>query len=64
MSQNEMILQMLVAAGSKGITPLEALRFAGSMRLAARVQELRARGYQIKTERTKGRHARYVLAGR
>lgn len=64
MTQTDMILQMLIAAGTKGITPLEALRFAGSMRLAARVQELRSRGYEIKTERTKGRHARYVLIGK
>ena len=48
MTQNEMILADL-EKGVK-ITPLTALSRYGCLRLAARIQDLRDRGYNIKTE--------------
>lgn len=48
MSQNEAILKHMKSTG--GITPKEAEKWFGCMRLAARIGELRARGYNIKTE--------------
>lgn len=59
------ILELLTAAGSGGLTPMDALREAACFRLAARVAELRAAGHDIATEwETDGdgtRWARYVL---
>lgn len=48
MTQNEKILQYIEQEGS--ITPLDALREFGCMRLASRVSELKKEGYPIKTE--------------
>ena len=55
---------LLILRGAQGLTPLEALRYAGTMRLAARVAELRAMGDRITTTTVRtpeGAHvARYV----
>ena len=45
MTQNEMILNYMKEHG--GITPAEALNYCGSMRLSARIHDLRAMGYDI-----------------
>ena len=60
------VLALLALRGEAGVTPLEALRLVGTMRLAARVAELRAAGHDIRTATVKtpeGAHvARYTLA--
>ena len=38
-SQTERIVQLLRARGEEGLTPLEALRLVGTMRLAARIAD-------------------------
>lgn len=64
MSQSERILTLLAVRGPAGLTALEALEETGTLRLAARVADLRAAGEPIitKTERTpSGKHvARYI----
>ena len=60
-------LSVLRARGPLGLTPLQALEFVGTQRLAARVYELEAAGYRIdrtlmRTPRG-ARIARYVLTG-
>lgn len=63
MSQASDILDYL-KAHEEGITPLEALRLFGCMRLAARIADLKADGHTIAmTEEAHegGRHARYRL---
>jgi hypothetical protein len=63
-SQDDAILAILHTR-PEGITPLDALREVGCMRLAARIAELRARGEDIQTvpETVNGRtFARYRLA--
>lgn len=47
-SQKKMILNYLQTG--KGITAIEALRHFGCFRLAARINDLRRDGYDIKTE--------------
>lgn len=67
MTQNERIKEYLEKHGS--ITPREADRELGIMRLSARVLELRADGLNIRTEKETSRnkygesvsYARYVL---
>lgn len=63
-SQTEIILGML-RAHPEGITSLDALRACGTMRLAARISDLKARGHDITTEMVKldngKRVARYRL---
>jgi len=67
-TQREKILRFLRDVGS--ITPLDAIREFGIMRLAARIWELRKMGFSINTvyEQTKNRYgetvryARYTLA--
>lgn len=62
MTQNQMIISHLKQHGS--ITPLEALRKMDCMRLAARIEELRNMGHDIKTVMIKNknkRFARYIL---
>jgi len=54
-----MILQRLKAGHS--ISPLVALRDFSCMRLAARVAELRDKGYRIETERHPRGYAVYRL---
>lgn len=69
MTQTEMILGHLKEHGS--ITPLEAIRDYGIMRLGARIWDLRDKGYEIETqtETKKNRfgenvsYARYILRG-
>ena len=66
MTQNERILALL-RSHPEGITPLQALEVVGSFRLAARIWELKAAGYDIRTEtvmlpgRGGKKIARYVL---
>jgi len=65
MSQNDDILAYL-KDHPEGLTPIEALRLFGCMRLAARVADLRAAGHDIvaHTEAHEGgTHARYRLDG-
>ncbi len=62
MSQSDSILQVLQRG--LAITPIGALKRFGCLRLAARIQDLRARGYNITTEEVKHkgkRFARYRL---
>ena len=66
-SQKKEILEYMM--NHDGITPKEAEEHIGSMRLSARIKDLRDDGYSIKTyrEKTKTRHghtatyARYRL---
>lgn len=63
-SQKAAILKWLRKGES--ITPLEALRIVGSMRLGARIYELRSEGYRISTQMVKvgtARVASYRLQG-
>jgi hypothetical protein len=66
--QTEAVLNLLRSAGKDGVTPMQAMHEVGTMRLAARVAELREEGYIITTmdQRTaNGKHvARYVLRWR
>lgn len=41
MTQNERIVELLRLRGDQGVTPLEALHLAGSLRLAARINDIR-----------------------
>lgn len=67
MTQNQKILQHLKLHGS--ITPVEALRDYGCMRLAARIANLRQSGHKIAAELVTGinreggqvRFTRYTL---
>ena len=68
MTQCELILAYMKATG--GITARQALNEIGCMRLASRIHDLRAMGYNIKTENIKVRTrngkttvARYSLDG-
>ena len=61
MSQCDQVLRHLKKAP---ITPMQALQDYGCMRLAARIDDLRGKGYRIKTEMVKRngkRFARYRL---
>lgn len=64
-TQKERVLQILKERGVQGLTALEALEVAGTMRLAAYVKFLRDDGYDIKAETIKvpsGKHvAKYTL---
>ena len=62
MAQTEQILEHMLKG--LAITPLEALKFYGSLRLGARIYDLRSRGIHIKTENTRSngkRFARYWM---
>ena len=65
LSQTERILALLRERGAAGITPKEALAEVGTMRLAARISDLRRMGHEIETRTyvtTGGAHvARYIL---
>ena len=65
MSDTEAVLTLLRRNGAAGLTPLEALRTVGTMRLAARIADLRAMGHEIETQTittdSGARVARYVL---
>lgn len=60
MTQNDAILRYLTEQGS--ITPLDAMREFGCMRLSARIADLRALGHDITTELvvTKNRYGHNV----
>lgn len=64
-TQTERILALLRERGRIGLTPKEALAEVGTMRLAARIADLRAAGHDITTETfttpNGARVARYVL---
>ena len=62
MTQNDAILEHLKSGQS--LTPLDALRLVGSMRLSARIKNLRDQGFDIQTKivAANGRHfASYYL---
>lgn len=65
MTDTEAVLRQLRLNGPHGLTALESLRDLGVMRLAARINDLRALGHQIRTETVvtanKKRIGRYVL---
>ena len=69
MTQCEKILDYIRLNGS--ITPLDALREFGCMRLASRISDLKTRGYAINKTMDKAknrygdtvRYARYTLKG-
>lgn len=65
-TQNAGLLRLLRERGAEGVTALEALRLLGSLRLSARVYDLRREGHDIRAEMvTVGdgkRVARYTLA--
>jgi hypothetical protein len=61
-TQNDLVLDALLAGDV--LTPLDALRRFGCFRLAARVADLRSRGFQIETisgEANGKRFAQYRL---
>ena len=62
-TQNERLLVLLRERGEVGVTPMEAFASVGTMRLAARIADLRAAGYDIVTTKrdTRQRYATYVL---
>lgn len=65
MTDTEAVLALLRQRGPAGLTPLEALELVGTMRLAARIADLRAMGHDIETQtyttKSRARVARYVL---
>lgn len=50
MSQVDQLLALLRERGAEGVTPLDALEHVGSFRLAARVNDLRKAGYDVRTQ--------------
>lgn len=67
MNQEQRILDYMKEFGS--ITPLDAMKEFGIMRLASRISDLKKRGYKITREYEKGvnrygertKYARYIL---
>lgn len=59
-TQAQRVEQMLRAAGPSGVTN-GTFAVAGILRYAARLEELRNRGFVIETQRVKGGTFRYVL---
>lgn len=65
LTQTDLVYGYMLEYG--GITPIEAMRDIGCMRLAARISDLKRQGVKIKTEyaRTKssrtGRWVRYAV---
>jgi hypothetical protein len=59
-SQTDGVLAML-KANPHGVTPMDALREVGTLRLAARIADLRAEGYVISTTSVKRGRARVAL---
>ena len=57
MTQTEWILEHLLKGWS--ITPLEALQLYGSLRLGARIHDLRSRGIRIEMEIERGSDTRH-----
>lgn len=64
-TQAQRLLALLRERGPAGITPLEALDLIGTLRLGARVFDLKEDGHDIRTEivaTPSGKHvARYTL---
>lgn len=60
MSQTDGVLAML-KDHPDGVTALDALREVGTMRLAARIADLRAQGYVITTDTVQRGRARVAL---
>ena len=58
-TQCEMVLEYIELYGS--ITPIEAFYAINCMRLSARVADLRAEGYDIRTEIAKGTGKNYAI---
>lgn len=63
-TQNERILDFMAVHGS--ITPKQAFKNIGSLRLSARIYELRSQGYEIISKyetdkKTKATYCRYSL---
>lgn len=54
MNQCERILRHMTDYGS--INPMEAIKEYGCMRLASRIADLKGQGYDIVSERTKGKN--------
>lgn len=50
MTQTQALLLLLRQRGAAGVTPLYALDQIGTLRLGARVFELRHEGYDVRTE--------------
>ena len=62
LTQNEKILALLIQRGALGITPLDVLYQIGSFRLAARIFDLRKKGYVIGSMQEPGKsYDRYWL---
>jgi len=64
MSQNNQILQMLRKRTKKGVTAIDAIQQIGCLRLAARINDLRAMGHNIETIMIKNgsrKYAKYIL---
>jgi hypothetical protein len=65
MTQTADLLDLLRERGEQGVTPLDGLELIGTLRLAARISELRQDGYDIVTDIVpvgKSKHvARYRL---
>ena len=63
--QTSAILELLIAAGPEGASPMDALRECGCFRMAARVAELRGAGHDVvthwETDTDGTRWARYEL---
>ncbi len=63
MTQTDAILEHMMTGSA--ITPLEALELYGSLRLGARIYEIRSRGIRVETETAHGfngkRFARYRM---
>lgn len=64
-AQTRGVLDLLKRRGERGLSPNEAHLLLGVDRLAARVHELKAEGFDVVTTREhhhgEGTHARYVL---
>lgn len=58
--QTRDVLALLRDRGLQGVTPQDALEHVHTMRLAARISELREAGYTITSDKSKG-YGRYVL---
>ena len=60
MSQTAALLALLRKNGDHGVTALEALDSIGTLRLAARVADLRGNGHFVTTEMVKLRNGKIV----
>jgi len=58
MTQNDLILAHLQSGQS--LTPLDALRLVGSLRLSARINDLRMKGFNIQTKIVKHQGKRFA----